>query len=212
MNEKTFKKYNEMARNTGYGSYNAHSGKKDWEFELSKNNKELLKDKLGSERYKVYKVFSKYYLTSENDEYLGRLELTPPNNKGVSVIETSHSNIKKGFYNIMFTAILGSKKTGIKEILSDTALSNQAIKSYTKLSKLNNLKLSIYDTFSGKQEYDEKTLLDNENYRVSITENWNLEKVFEDYYNRITNGNRKREYFERCSSLDNFLFSENWED
>ena len=212
-----------MARNRGQGSYNAHSGKSDWEFELDRDTKELVKDNIGSKRYKLYKVFSKYYLTSESDVYLGRIELTEPN-KGVSVIETSHSNMRKGFYNIIFTSILGN--TNIKEILSDTELSNQAIKSYSKLSRLNNIKINIWNMSQGKMDYSEESLLSDGSFRVSITESWNLHEVFkrynkrylqkdinensEDKYLKIHINTHRRSYLEKCSSLDNFLFSENW--
>ncbi len=75
-------------------------------------------------------------------------------------------------------------------------------------------------------DYSEESLLSDGSFRVSITESWNLHEVFkrynkrylqkdinensEDKYLKIHINTHRRSYLEKCSSLDNFLFSENW--
>jgi len=207
---------NEMAFETGLNDKNNYQGKTDWEFYNKPENKKfvkLLKDKIGSNKYKFYKVpgvITSYFLTDENDNYLGRIQLEVINNKGY--IKTSHGSIKN-FYKIMFTLLL----TEVKEIYSDVSLSTQAIKSYEKLSKNGLYKIKIKDTDNNIHDFDKDLLLQYPGNVVQITEKQEgfIEEHFKDYYKRISlnqvNGRPdtfKRMFLESDEYLDLFLFGQ----
>ena len=128
-----FKKYiNEMAIETGINDKNSYQGKTDWKFYQKPENKKyikLYKKNIGSKHYKVYTTSGgstvSVFLTTESDEYLGRIQVSDFGNK--AEIHTSHGTIKD-FYKIMFTVMLSMWDV----ILSDYSLSTQAIKSYEK--------------------------------------------------------------------------------
>lgn len=168
-----FLKYlNEMAVNTGI---NGNSFNREVEWNTIKNSEftDLLFDNFAD--YKIYTYGNTYYLTDENIKYLGHIEF-----EGNS-IQSSFSKVK-GFYNIMFTAILTQKDY----ILSGTRLSTQAIKAYTNLSKLPDKKYKISIITPKEIPYDEGVLLEHPLYRVKISEKvvGYMKESIQYYYNK----------------------------
>jgi hypothetical protein len=162
----------------------------------------LLKDKVSKERYKVYKTDLLYFLVSENDDYLGCIEIK---NKH---IKSSDSKLKRGFYLIMFTVIL----TDINEIFSDFRLSTQAINSYEKLAKNNQLSIKLYNTVSKEYFNFSKEKLKEDNIIVSIKEkhNGSINEMFKEFYERLSYNSSMRVAYENKSSvIDNYQFCEN---
>lgn len=173
----------------------------------------LIYDNLGTNRYKVYRYGSElYYLTDENNNYLGHIELE--NNR----INSSFSKLKGGFYNIMFTIIL----TQIQYIISDKSLSTQAIRSYEKLNQLPAKKYKMYvisnNNISNTKPFSKEELLSNSSNRVMITEksqNYMLESI-KDYYTRINKYDKlsgyplslTKYYNEKNEICDLYLFNE----
>ena len=198
------------------GDLDKNYGNKSHEWTDLKDKAILIADKIGSNHYKLFKIGSiKYFLISESDVYLGNIEIEERHSK--FYINSSHSNLEGGFYNIMFNTILGN--TNIHEIISDNNLSLKAIKSYNKLNDKSFLNIKIYDTI--KNEYYPFTvdkLLSETSYRVSISENKEeIKEHFKDYYNRIQHTDEfgyssalKKAFDEYNSAADYFLFGENF--
>jgi hypothetical protein len=190
----------EMAVNRGYTDSSSFNRKADWN--IIKNRKhDVIRDRIGSNHYKVVKDGSTYYLVSENNEYLGSIEFRIGSKH---IILASNSLIDRGFYAIMFTVILSS---GVKEIISDSLLSTNAIDSYEKLAQGHtSLKVEITDGIE-MYPFDRNRLLSNRHLRVSVTEKHNTKEIFEEYYNRLESSRSFiNEYNTYSGGLDVFLF------
>jgi hypothetical protein len=98
----------------------------------------LLGDKLGKNKLKFYQYGNTFYLSTENDEYLGFIE-GKIHDKIFYVKASSKDELfdaykpkDMNFYSTMFRLILDFLK--VKEINSDSDLSKQAMKSYLKIN------------------------------------------------------------------------------
>lgn len=167
----------------------------------------LLTDKISSKNYKIYYDGFKpenrtYYLTDANDKYLGHIEMYN------SKIGDSHSEIDKGFYNLMFTSILSIG--GVNEIFSDVSLSENAINAYDRLNKSSNLKIQVL-THEGYFDFSIDKLLEKSANRVSIKlKHYDIkEEVLSEYFRRKEDYliNNRNEY-----SLDMYLLGEDFND
>jgi hypothetical protein len=149
-----------VARGTNEYSY---EGK--WNYLKSKNykNTKLLSDKL-PDHMKLYLYDDIYFLISEREEYLGYIELRTDGE--IPRIVYTDSKLSGGFYLIMFTYIF--KLTHITEILSDVSLSENAIKSYTKLSKNKSFEIRVYTKNKEYLPFSLRNLKSDELNRVSI--------------------------------------------
>jgi hypothetical protein len=210
----------EMARETGETSLNTNSKEREWnKFYKNTEFKKLILKDIGANHLKLYRVANiNFYLTDENDEYKGQIELDI-NNK-VGIISNSHSSLERGFYNIMFTSLLGSGL--VTQIISDEELTTNAINSYEKLNRNGSLVIQVYTPDKKYLEFTRENLKQNVLNRISVTERelGEASRVFEDYYSRIYKlkdpdvlheSGYRSSYLKYCSSLDNFLFCENYE-
>ena len=205
------KTFTEMAIETGLHNKSSFSKEDDWEFyNKTPDSVDLVAFNVGSGRFKIWKSEHTFFLTSDSEEYIGSLQTREYNN--ILYIETSHTKLKKGFYNIMFTFLL----TMYKEIRSDTSLSTNAIKAYERLDKNTKLNVQVYD--NGYNPYSHKALTSSRTATVSITEVYAMNEIINDYYDRIMsekkdsfgieqNGYRKA-YENKSKELDMFLFGE----
>lgn len=197
--------------------YEGHSTslEHDWTNEKWRGSFIVIKDNfLSSKHLKLFRngIDGNFFiLTDKENNYIGSIQFKNIKNK-IAVIDSSYSKMTGGFYNIMFTAILGL--ADIEEILSDVILSDKAFYSYEKLQKNNifNIKVKLsneYFTFNRKnyeQDY---------NCRISIRESRSIREVFIDLDERIL-----VEHSPYKNSKDNntsyndwmFLFGESFED
>lgn len=189
---------NEMALNTGInmGGLSRESEFTSLEIPTSEFSIQIINN-YSSQHYNIYKYGSTFYLASKDNNYLGYLEVSPfSSTKGQ--IGASHSILKGGFYNLMFSAVLAY--TEFNEIFSDTSLSSQAINSYENLNNKSHLKIRVY-TSSGYTEFSKDILLNDVNNIVSISESFNLKE----YYNKYP---RKNTYDEALFESMNPAFDE----
>jgi len=207
---KTYKNFiEEMAVETGING--SKSRKYDWDNFYKDKIKELdlIKDKLGSNRFKVYKAFNVYFLIDEKNDYKGHIELSSDKPK-IYHITDSNSDIKSGFYSLMFSVLLSTK--GIDEILSDNKLSTQAIKSYLKLNnrfskQAFNVRVKIDNTYI---EASKEHILNNRTV-FSITERYEgtIKETFKDFDERFNNKSSWYHWYENNDKdLDMVLFME----
>lgn len=139
-----------------------HNRENDW----NKRNEKftnLIKDKLGSNHYKVHKILNQYFLTDEDNNYLGSIEFDFESlNKKIGKIRSSYKkkDIKR-FYKIMFTVLLDTKE--IKEIHSDTNLSSQAFNAYKKLLKIFTVVLNTGETIDNYEKNPNNFIVIKEN-------------------------------------------------
>lgn len=103
----------------------------DNQYRYFKNLKEIY----SSPEYSIYQVGEyEFFLVDEDNDYLGQItfndEWKPVD--GIQIYTTDSNGRIKGFYKIMFTQIL--KNTKHKLIYSDGKLSDDAIRSYTRLN------------------------------------------------------------------------------
>lgn len=214
---KSFKQFlQEMADETGKLDNKQFSKEYDWNrFYKGTDKPILILDKIGSEHYKLYRVHSSFYLTDEDNNYKGQIELNIADNIGV--IKSSNSQIAHGFYNIMFTSILGSGV--VSELRSDTELSSNAIDAYIRLKTNPKLLVRIL-TSNDYIELNKQELLSNYNYRVSVVEKHgkgSIKEHYNNYLERISEIDENgvpsafnRAYFEHSSGLNNYLFGEDF--
>ena len=200
----------EMARETGYTDNSSFNMSSEWNFfKNDMKHCELIRDRIGSQHYKVFKCLSTYFLISEDNEYLGSIEFNITSK--YHIIVSSNSLIDRGFYAIMFTTILSND---VKEIVSDTSLSSNAIGSYDRLNKGHtSLKIQITD---GVQYwgFDKMKLVSDNQLRVSIKEKSSLNELFDEYYKRIDDRcevtgrplSYMNEYINKLPGCDHFLF------
>ena len=134
------------------------SRKSDWnEFHKEHKDTELVQADIGSMRYKMYRHFSTYYLTTDSDEYMGYISFE--NNR----IKNAKSEITKGFYTIMFTVLIHNKQ--MLEICSDTEMSSSAISGWLNLhNSQNRLNISVRTREGDIKATKENYLLDINNY------------------------------------------------
>lgn len=207
--------FSEMAYNNGIIQDNGLNRESEWIEALQKAKTfiKVISDKISAKHYKIYKYGASFYLTTEDDSYLGHLEIDNNNN-----ISNSYSKIS-GFYNIMFTNILAH--TDIKEIASDISLSPSALKSYNKLSILDGVKFKVLIGIKdGKkivhsEPFDNEKLL-NGRTRVIITEHsFNFTKqLFEDFNKKISfvcdgiPGFYNSSYINKKDIIDLWLYNE----
>lgn len=150
------------ARNTGINN-NAFRLTGDWDNVKGTSNAVLLGSKDG---YKVWRGFKSYIFVSDEDlNYLGSMSFDIENNETIWNVRSSDSLMKGGFYKLVYS-ILFSKFPNIK-ILSDDALSELAIKSYTKLSKSGDFNVTIFDG-TKNIPYDEEILQSEPHYKVMV--------------------------------------------
>jgi hypothetical protein len=168
----------EMANNYGKTDHNGLSNNAAWEL-YDKNDALLITKIPGKDDYSLYKKGSVYYLSNEDKKYLGHIEISVSDHVGH--ISSSSSDIKGGFYNLMFTTILSN--TDIKEIRSDTDLSDNAIKSYINLSV--NKRLDVKCFKSG--EYSELTKENLEKPGVVASVRLHNEKEMKEHFAKVLN-------------------------
>jgi len=210
-----YKEYiDETAIETGINS--SKTKKYDWDTfyknKINTKSVKLINDKVSSFHWKVYMTLNSYFLVDENNEYLGHIEFIFIDKKIIKILE-SNSEIKSGFYAIMFNIILSNN---INEILSDNKLSTQAIKSYKKLKidKTNqyfNIKVKINNEY-----FDDLSLIKSNGAIFSVTEkyNGNIKECWNEFYRRYENINEitgKRsswgnDFEIRSKNINNIMF------
>jgi hypothetical protein len=209
----------EMADITGIVDPKSYNKEQEW----NKNFKDtdsavLLLDKIGANHYKLYRVGNAFFfLTNENDKYLGQLKMKVVDKVGT--ISTSNSKLPKGFYNIIFTSLLGSGI--VNEIISGNQLSIQALKSYINLDKLKRFNIQVI-THNEYIPFSEDAIKDHYDYKISVKEKkgFSVQERFKSFYEKISeeytiNGviipsPSKSEFLNYNSCMDNFLFGENF--
>ncbi|MDD2505593.1 MAG: hypothetical protein PHF21_04945, partial [Bacilli bacterium] len=208
----------EMAHISGKLMANSYSREPEWNMYYKGKHKPIL-ERIGSSHYKLYKIMSNYFLTTEDDNYLGYIELE--NKNGKHLISSSSTLLERGFYNIMFTCILS---LNINEILSDTNLSTNAVNAYNRLFVNDYLLIRIYDPIDNKYlPFSKEILASHGSYRVSVMEKekGSIKEHLEEYYNRIdkfddeaktiwSSYNKMYSIYHNC--IDNYLFCENFDD
>ena len=215
--------FNEMATNSGINDPSNYSGENDWNnYYKNSSNKKPIKNKFGSDHLKLYLVRnSNWYLTYEDDTYAGYIQLEHIKDK-IYKINQSNSNLKRGFYNVMFMTILSTDI--VTEIISDDSLSEQAINSYARITVNGYLNVQVYDyTNNLYYPFSKELLLSNKFYRVSVTEKQKntISEHFTEYYRRINkteileNGfvvklGLTTAYENKQSVINNYLFCEDY--
>jgi len=197
-----FKEFNEMASDTGTAPKDIFSLKN----KLNISNLTLVIKKLPN-KMSIYKDSNKYFLI-QNKEYKGHIEFIKMG--GTIEISASHSEIKKGFYSIMFTSILS--ETNITEILSDTSLSTQAIKVYENLNrKLSTFELGI-KIGPVYKPFDKELLLSNKHAKVSIKAKFNFAEALDDYHRKLEFSETYRIGDKNNNGIGEFLlYHEGWD-
>lgn len=217
---KSFKQFmSEMAYISATYPKGSKSKKYDWD-KFDKNNEltRLMLRDIGSLHYKLYRTGNNsFYLTDKNDEYLGQLEGSTSN--GILSISNSSTNLEKGFYNIMFTSILGTQV--FSEIRSDNNLSSNAINSYGRLSINGMLLIQVYEPDTKEYlPFSKDNLLAKYSNIVSVKEKQlgSIHEHFIEYYKRIHHidmgspGMLNKEFNTNDPFVDNYLFCENFVD
>jgi hypothetical protein len=201
----------EMAYDSGVNDQQNYSKKKDWSFYKGRDKTQLIAKDLGGSHYKIYfSGLSSYFLTTEDDEYLGQLEGRYSEN--TFYISSSQSDVK-GFYQIMFISLLA--KTNIKHIISDISLSTQAIGSYEKLAKNNLLKTEILCN-NKIIPFSKEVLLSKPSCQVMVSSNTDLQEHFYNFYNKVNMVEQETNrplahnvaFNNREKYIDNVLFGE----
>ena len=150
---------NEVQR-TGHQERSDFSGEKEW-IRLSKNNlPKLLKSK---DLYSLYK-YHDYLFLVKNNNYIAYMDgITDKlDGKKSFYITVMHSG-ERGSMDILFDLM---RESGYKYIVSDTMLSDDAIKYYEKLMKRH--KYFGVDYKDEKVKVSDSELLSNPDYRIVI--------------------------------------------
>ena len=145
---------------TGAQERDDFSGEKEWN-RLSKNNlPKLLKSK---DSYSLYKYYDYLFLAKE-DNYIAYMDgiTNKLENKKSFYITVMHSS-ERGAMDILFDLM---RESGYKYIISDTMLSDDAIKYYEKLMKRH--KYFGVDYRDEKIKASDTELLSNPDYRIVI--------------------------------------------
>ena len=156
----------EMAASSGKVAH----GTNDYSYEGKWNHlvdKDLKNTKLLAkfDDKKMYLYDDIYFLTTDDDKYLGYIELRTDGK--IPRIVYSDSRLPGGFYDTMFTNMF--KHTSLEEILSDISLSDNAIKSYQKLAKNPKYLIRVITKSGEYLDFNKKNLMDNDFNRVSIS-------------------------------------------
>lgn len=155
-----FREYLNEVQRTGHQERSEFSGEKEF-LRLQKSN--LLKELKSKDEYSLYK-YSDYLFLTKEDKYVAHLDGT-----------TDKLESKKSFYiTVMYSSERGGmdiifqlmKDAGYKYIVSDTMLSNDAIKYYEKLMKKH--KYFGIDYLDSKIKATDEELLSNPDYRIVI--------------------------------------------
>jgi hypothetical protein len=204
---KAFKKFTEMAYENGI-TQDGSSGEHEWN---NRNERfvSVLREKLPM-KMKFQKYSNRYYLTTEDDKYIGFVEIDE--NK----ITRSHRNRNAlnlqgyGFYQVILPLIISE----IGQIQSDRSLSRSAIYSYSKLAKSRLLDIKLSDG----SKFSVERLLANPKIRVVLESypNFPLDDLLEDYYEKInqirfvgghqTDGDYKKMYISNDPVLFTLVF------
>jgi len=154
--------------------------KTQWDFYKGKDFAKEIEKSYTPKKYKIFQVGDKgnitYYLTNKYEEYLGGIELQSTNKKGRYKINISASDIKGGFYFLMFTIILKNKE--ISEIISDKSLSKSAVKAYENLNNKSLHFIVQILTQDGYRDFDKDLLFDNPNNVVSIKSKQDMNEIY----------------------------------
>jgi len=166
----------------------------------------LINDRL-PKKMSVYQGKYEFFLVSHENEYKGHV--TYLNKGGTIHIIDSFSDIKGGFYSIMFASIL----TTSLEIISDADLTTEALKAYHNLS-IKHSPFSIAIVYKGKYiPYDHKTIEENPKYKISIKPRHSFVDVFERYYEKLEIASLYQNALEEDTGLlGHFLYHEGWDD
>jgi hypothetical protein len=206
---KTYKQILESPIIRGKFTSGFESHEDDWKQLKDTKYIKLVRDKLGARaKYKVYKTDNQYFLVSNNEEYLGYIEYEKIDNKKIQIISSS-SEIKGGFYNIMFMVILSDN---IEQIISDNKISKNALNSYKNLNNFS-IKLLWRDEYFN---IDNEEILNKKDSRISIKEDFGAENLFIEYYSRLDKwieqgefrSSWNRQYFNNDTNLDLLVFGQ----
>ena len=179
---------NEMAQINNISSTNPR--KSDLEFYKGEGKQFVDKifDNISSKRYSILKTTDyKYFLMTKEGMYLGCIECSSPDKDDFIRINMVHSELRSGFYVIMFRFMLSDKK--VKGILSDDNISKSSLKAYNNLSK----EFSLFDVMlfntktNEKSDFNIKEVHNNGN-RVLVTFNNGTDAAIEkldEYYDGI---------------------------
>ena len=145
---------------TGHQERSEFSAEKEW-VRLSKNNlPKLLKEK---DLYSLYKYHDYLFLTKE-DKYIAHLDgITDKLEGKKSFYITVMYSVERGSMDILFDLM---RESGYKYIVSDTMLSDDAIKYYEKLMKRH--KYFGVDYRDEKVKVSDDELLSNPDYRIVV--------------------------------------------
>lgn len=197
INNMNLKHLNEMSliKSDMYGLSMEQDYKKDF------NKLKLVAQGIQPLKNKLYSGFDVFYLTDENNNYLGHIEYTHIDQTKIR-INTTYS-AQRGFCELMFKYILVN--TPITMIFGDDEQSQKSIYSWKKqLFKYNK---KVYNTETRKvedfddskeHEYWVTTRLSHKKYLVGISESDNC---VVDSYNKITDLIRWRDSRGRVSDM-----------
>lgn len=157
---KEFREYLNEVQRTGHQERSEFSGEKEF-LRLQKNN--LLKELKTKDSYSLYKYHDYLFLTKE-DKYIAHLDCTTDKleSKKSFYITVMYSR-ERGAMNVLFDLM---KDVGYKYIVSDTMLSDDAIKYYEKLMKKH--KYFGVDYLDDTVKATDEELLSNPDYRIVI--------------------------------------------
>lgn len=187
---------NEMGQT--YGKVSKSYFNREDEFEQYKESYHLIKKNINSKGMMIFsqtKTSLTYFLTDKNKKYLGFVEFQPYHSNSVVKISASNSQLSGGFYNIIFSAILTF--TVIEEILSDTDLSDNAMKAYENLNKQPSINVRVFDG-SEYSEFSESNFKLSSHNRVSIKSR-NLKESFRNLEELIIESTFLKNLFENSS-------------
>lgn len=197
---------NEMAFNDGRRSH-ASLSREDEYNKIKKEQPIFLKiihKKINLLGYNLISYSNCYYITDKDDNYLGYIEYKADHKK--IYITSSSSNLKGGFYNIIFSAIL--LYTEIEMIISDGHLSSNAIKAYENLARQNSLKIFLTKDSGETLEEFNPEKIENDNTRVVVAGKY-LKEATEKIASYMLETSASKEWLEsHKEDIDFYLYGE----
>lgn len=157
----------------------------EFDFKQDFKNLKLLKDTIKPLNNKLYSGDDIFYLTDDNDNYIGHLEYINISRNIIKV--TSSYSKQRGFYKLLFKLIL--ILTNIKMIFGDDEQSTDAIAAWK--SVLKGFKKKVYNTETNEVEDFIKSKEDDywvyergshKKYLVGLSE---ADNCIKDSYNKI---------------------------